>query len=46
MCDIIEHLQKTEACDILAHFLGLSSTIIVATPKGFFQQNLYDSPEE
>ena len=46
MCDIIEHLQKPEACDILTHFLGLNSTIIVATPKGFFQQNLYDSPEE
>ncbi len=46
MIDIIEHINKEGALLLLKHFLQQGSKIIVATPKHFFQQELYESEFE
>ncbi len=46
MVDIIEHLEKDIGRTILRHFLNCSQIVLVATPKHFFQQELYESPHE
>lgn len=43
MIDIIEHLEKDAAIKMLKHFLAKGSTVIVATPIDFFEQELYES---
>jgi SAM-dependent methyltransferase len=43
MIDIIEHIDKEKAISLLKHFLNKGSKIIVATPKHFFEQELYES---
>lgn len=43
MVDVIEHLPKDKSIALLRHFLAQGSTILVATPKKYFQQHLYES---
>jgi len=46
MIDIIEHINKEAALQLLQNFLSKGSKIIVATPKHFFEQDLYQSKFE
>jgi hypothetical protein len=46
MADVIEHIEKAAALQVLESFLARGSTVIVSTPRQFFQQDLYESPEE
>ncbi|RZK12486.1 MAG: hypothetical protein EOO46_03010 [Flavobacterium sp.] len=46
MIDIIEHIEKNKAIELLKHLLKTGSKIIVATPIEFFEQELYESPFE
>ncbi len=46
MIDVIEHLEKKMALELIAHFLKQDSKIIVATPIDFFNQDLYQSEYE
>lgn len=46
MIDIIEHISKDDAKAILKHFLSNGSKMIIATPRKFFQQELYESEYE
>jgi len=43
MIDIIEHINKVEALQLLKYLLDRGSKIIIATPIKFFQQELYES---
>jgi SAM-dependent methyltransferase len=46
MIDIIEHIDKEKALVLLQYFLNNGSKIIIATPKDFFEQELYESEFE
>lgn len=46
MIDVIEHLDKTKATDLVKYFLSKNSVLIIATPLNFFQQELYESEYE
>jgi hypothetical protein len=46
MIDIIEHINKNEAKEMLKYFLSRGSRIIIATPLKFFEQSLYESEYE
>ena len=46
MIDIIEHVDKKKALDLLRYFLSKNTDIIVSTPIEFFEQHLYDSTYE
>ena len=46
MIDIIEHINKEGAVKLLQHFLKQGTSIIIATPKDFFEQELYESKFE
>lgn len=46
MIDVIEHLDKEKALQMLKFYLSKNSTIIVATPIDFFEQHLYESSFE
>lgn len=46
MIDIIEHIDKEKALIMLKYFLSKGSKIIIATPKDFFEQELYESKFE
>lgn len=46
MIDIIEHINKEAALQLLQNFLSKGSKIIVATPKHFFEQDLFQSKFE
>jgi GDP-mannose 4,6 dehydratase len=46
MVDVIEHIDKAPASLVLNSFLARGSTVLVATPRYFFQQELYESPDE
>jgi len=46
MIDVIEHLEKEKAKKMLIYFLSIGHTIIIATPKNFFAQHLYESSYE
>jgi len=43
MIDVIEHLSKDKSLKMLQHFLDQNIDILIATPKDFFQQELYES---
>jgi SAM-dependent methyltransferase len=43
MIDIIEHLEKAKALELLRYFLAQNSTLIIATPVDYFEQHLYES---
>ncbi len=46
MIDVIEHVYKNDALAVLNYFLKNNCKIIIATPKDFFQQDLYESDFE
>ena len=46
MIDIIEHINKEDALSILRKSLAQGTNIIIATPKKYFQQDLYESEFE
>jgi len=46
MVDIIEHINKEGALQMLSQFLKEGSKIIIATPIHFFEQELYESEYE
>ena len=46
MIDIIEHINKEGALDLLRYFLQKGTNVIIATPKDFFEQELYESKFE
>jgi 2-polyprenyl-3-methyl-5-hydroxy-6-metoxy-1,4-benzoquinol methylase len=46
MIDVIEHLDKAKAIDLVKYFLSKNSVLIIATPLSFFQQELYESDYE
>jgi SAM-dependent methyltransferase len=45
MADVIEHLDKPEALRVARHFLADGATMVIATPKRFFRQDLYYGSE-
>jgi 2-polyprenyl-3-methyl-5-hydroxy-6-metoxy-1,4-benzoquinol methylase len=46
MIDVIEHLDKMKALEMLKYFISTGTDVIVATPIHFFHQNLYESEYE
>lgn len=46
MIDVIEHLVKEKALDLLQFFLKRNAIILIATPQHFFKQELYESEFE
>ena len=46
MVDIIEHLEKQKAEEMIKHFLSKNITLLIATPIDFFNQDLYESEFE
>lgn len=46
MIDVIEHLDKKAALEMLRYFLKKTSAILIATPLNFFEQELYQSKFE
>lgn len=46
MIDIIEHIEKEPALIMLKEFLKKGSDILIATPRNFFKQCLYESEYE
>ena len=46
MIDVIEHLDKGSAVEVLKYFLELNTNILIATPINYFQQELYESDYE
>ena len=46
MLDVIEHLDKEKTKKMLKYFLEKGCTIIIATPREFFEQHLYESKYE
>jgi 2-polyprenyl-3-methyl-5-hydroxy-6-metoxy-1,4-benzoquinol methylase len=46
MADVIEHLEKHDALSIIRHFIQAGSSMIIATPRDFFQQELFESNDE
>ena len=46
MIDVIEHLNKANAVDLLKYFLSKSAVILIATPLKFFEQKFYGSKFE
>jgi 2-polyprenyl-3-methyl-5-hydroxy-6-metoxy-1,4-benzoquinol methylase len=46
MIDVIEHLDKTAALNMLKFFAAKKTKMIIATPLKFFRQHLYSSEYE
>ena len=46
MIDVIEHLDKSKATELVKYFLSKNAVLIIATPLKFFQQELYESDFE
>jgi SAM-dependent methyltransferase len=46
MVDVIEHLNKADGLRVTKHFVAAGSWVIVATPRDFFNQDLFESPHE
>ena len=46
MIDVIEHLSKSDGLGVVKHFLAAGSQFVIATPRDFFQQELFESPDE
>lgn len=46
MVDVIEHLDKVKAIDMLNYFKSKKTKLIIATPEFFFEQHLYNSTFE
>jgi hypothetical protein len=46
MADVIEHIEKIDALRVVDSFLARGSTLLISTPRKFFQQELFESPDE
>jgi 2-polyprenyl-3-methyl-5-hydroxy-6-metoxy-1,4-benzoquinol methylase len=46
MADVIEHIEKIAALRVVELFLARGSTLLISTPRKFFQQELFESPDE
>jgi len=46
MIDVIEHLDKQQAIEMLRYFISNNGIILIATPSDFFEQHLYESEFE
>jgi hypothetical protein len=46
LIDVIEHLSPEFGKELLLHFSGTGASVIVTTPRVFFQQDLFDSTAE
>jgi hypothetical protein len=46
MIDVIEHIEKKAGFEILKHFLRDGAIVVVGTPAEYFQQHMYESPDE
>jgi SAM-dependent methyltransferase len=46
MIDVIEHLNKEKSIEMLRYFVSQKSRVLIATPKDFFEQHLYESEFE
>src|SRR5665213_248868 len=46
MADVIEHLEKKEAMLVVRHFVETGSSVVISTPRNFFQQDLFGSADE
>lgn len=46
MTDVIEHLEKKMALEMVDHFVGRGSLMLISTPVEYFQQDLYESEAE
>lgn len=46
MIDVIEHLDKDKAKELVDYFFHQGSALIIATPIDFFEQHLYESVYE
>lgn len=46
MIDVIEHLPKEKAIELLKYLISKGSIIVIATPTKFFEQNVYGSEFE
>jgi len=46
MIDVIEHLDKHKAIEMLRYFIANNAIILIATPSDFFEQHLYESDFE
>jgi hypothetical protein len=46
MTDVIEHLDKQPAIDLVKHLLGTGAVVVVSTPAKFFHQDVFKSEWE
>ena len=46
MCDVVEHMEKTDGVAVLKHFLQRGSAVVVSTPTELFRQELFESADE
>ena len=46
MIDVIEHLDKNSTLEMIKYFISQNYVLIIASPKLFFDQELYCSPYE
>lgn len=46
MIDIIEHIEKSKAMEMISQVLSSGARMIIATPIRFFEQELYESKYE
>lgn len=46
MIDIIEHIEKSKAMEMISQVLSSGARMIIATPILFFEQELYESKYE
>lgn len=43
MVDVIEHLSKENGVKLVEHFVNRGSVCVIASPREYFQQDLFDS---
>src|SRR5437588_4552789 len=46
MTDVIEHLEKLPALEMLKYFVQHDSLVLISTPLDYFEQYLYESEAE
>jgi hypothetical protein len=46
MTDVIEHLEKKTALEMIDSFISQGSLVLISTPVQFFEQELYESDAE
>jgi hypothetical protein len=46
MIDVIEHIEKSKAHALLEYLVSWDSVVVISTPKHFFTQEVFESPDE